>query len=71
MIQLNCDFFNPVNLGSTTEDFEFSSSTCIESDSTSTQKYINGFSYGEVILIVLAIAFFMIWAYTKIRKINV
>ena len=47
-------------------------STSTSTISTSTEQlFINGFSYGEVILCVLFLSWFMIWGYTHIRKINV
>lgn len=46
----NCSHFNPVNIGSSTEQFVFASSTCeIENATSSVPSIFNGFTYGEVV----------------------
>jgi len=47
----NCSNSNPVNIGSSTEQFAFSSSTCeLAEPASSTPSVYNGFTYGEVII---------------------
>lgn len=46
----NCSYFNPVNIGSSTEQFIFASSSCeLQNSSSSAPAVYNGFSYGEIV----------------------
>lgn len=64
--EFQCEFSNPVNIGSSTEDFEYQKMTCFSTTTDGTKEEIvnastgasftieKTFSYGEVFFIILA-----------------
>lgn len=46
----NCSYFNPVNIGSSTEQMAFASSSCeLAAPTSSVPAVYNGFTHGEII----------------------
>jgi hypothetical protein len=70
----NCSFSNPINIGSSSEQFAFGSSTCeLAAASSSIQSVYNGFSNGEIVstvflfLIFLTTGLTLFWSLFKIK----
>lgn len=46
----NCSYFNPVNIGSSTQQMAFASSSCeLATPTSSVPAVYNGFTYGEIV----------------------
>lgn len=60
MTEINCNFYNPVASGTA---FQFASSSCSKVAGSSTQLYLGGFSYGEMVTSTLLWLIFLITAY--------
>jgi hypothetical protein len=70
----NCSYSNPVNIGSSTEQFTYASSSCELANPTSSVASIeNGFTHGEIVgTILLFLIFFLMaislfWSLFKLK----
>jgi len=68
MNQYDCDFFNPVDFEgaaptSSADFWQFKNSTCVAS-STESQIFVNGFSYGEIVISIFLFMLLLVMSYT-------